>query len=90
MPDFVVLVNVTFKSGGRTYIFTQRFIPKIATINASDLPAKYNELTSYAEKCKNNQTINTLQNMSNVGVNHAGGDKVIQKTLNILKAVVNK
>ena len=90
VPDFVVLITVTFKSDGRTYIFTQRFIPKIATINGSDLPAKYNELTAYAEKCKNNQTINTLQNMSSVGVNHLGGDKIIQKTLNILNAVINK
>ncbi len=90
VPDFVVLVNVTFKSGGRTYIFTQRFMPKIVTINGSNLSAKYNELTAYAEKCKNKQAINTLQNMGSVGVNHIGGDQIIQKTLNILKAVINK
>lgn len=90
VPDFVVLITLTFKSDGRTYIFSQRFIPKIATISASNLTAKYNELTAYAEKCKNKQAVNTLQNMSSVGVNHVDGDKIIQKTLNILKAVINK
>ena len=89
MPDFVVLVNVSFKSHGRNYIFSQRFLPKIVKINAADLSAKYNELKSYADKCKANQDVNTLQTKSSVGVKHVNGDAAIQKTLDILKAVID-
>ena len=29
IPDFVVLVNLSFKSNGRTFVFSQRFLPEI-------------------------------------------------------------
>ena len=89
MPDFVVMVNVSFKSAGRTFIFSQRFLPKIVTISAANLQAKYNELENYSLKCKAGTDINQLQNNSGVGVKHLNGDGSIQKTLDILKAVID-
>lgn len=89
MPDFVVTVSLSFKSHGRNYIFSQRFLPKIVKINAADLSAKYNELVSYSEKCKAKQDVNTLQTKASVGVKHINGDAAIQKTLDILKAVID-
>lgn len=89
MPDFVVMVNVSFKSAGRTFIFSQRFLPKIVTISSTNLKTKYNELVDYAEKCKAGKEINHLQNQESVGVKHLNGDGSIQKTLDILKAVGN-
>ncbi len=89
MPDFVVMVNVSFKSAGRTFIFSQRFLPKIVTISSTNLKSKYNELVTYANKCKAGENVNQLQNNSGVGVKHLNGDGCIQKTLDILKAVCN-
>lgn len=89
MPDFVVMVNVSFKSAGRTFIFSQRFLPTIVTISAANLQAKYNELENYSLKCKAGTDINQLQNNSGVGVKHLNGDGSIQKTLDILKAVID-
>ncbi len=89
MPDFVVTVSVSFKSGNRNFIFSQRFLPKIVKISAADLNAKYNELKSYSDKCKAKQDVNTLQTKGSVGVKHINGDAGIQKTLDILKAVID-
>ncbi len=96
MPDFVVTVSVSFKSGkdpktgeGRNFIFSQRFLPKIVKISAADLSAKYNELKSYSDKCKAKQDVNTLQTNGSVGVKHINGDAAVQKTLDILKAVID-
>lgn len=89
MPDFVVFVTVSFKSHGRDFIFSQRFLPKIQMISANDLSAKYNELVDYSNKCKNKQAVNTLKTNGSVGVQHFEGDGAIQKTLDILKAVIN-
>ena len=88
IPDFVVTVSVSFKSHGRNFIFSQRFLPKIVKINAADLSAKYNELKSYSDKCKAKQDVNTLLTNGSVGVKHINGDAAIQKTLDILKAVI--
>ena len=89
MPDFVVTVSVSFKSHGRNFIFSQRFLPKIVKIHAADLSAKYNELKSYSDKCKAKQDVNTLLTNGSVGVKHINGDAAIQKTLDILKAVID-
>ncbi len=88
MPDFVVLVSFSFKSHGRDYIFSQRFLPKVVKISSSDLTSKYNELKTYSEKCKAGQDVSTLQTNGSVGVKHIKGDACIQKTLDILKAVL--
>lgn len=89
MPDFVVTVSVSFKSGNRYFIFSQRFLPKIVNISAAALNAKYNELVNYSDKCKAGQDVNTLQNLPSVGVKHINGNTSIQKTLDILKAVID-
>ena len=89
MPDFVVLVTVSFKSNGKSFIFTQRFLPQVKSISFADLKTKYAALQSYSDKCKAGEAINDLNNKSGVGVKHPYGEGTIQKTLDILKAVIN-
>ena len=89
MPDFVVLVTLTFKSNGKSFIFTQRFLPQVKSISFADLKTKYAELQSYSEKCKAGEAINILNNKAGIGVKHPYGDSSIQKTLDILNAVIN-
>ncbi len=90
MPDFVVLVTVSFKSAGKSFIFSQRFLPQVKAISSANLKAKYSALQSYSANCENGAVINDLNNKSGVGVKHPYGVGSIQKTLDILKAVVNK
>ena len=89
MPDFVVLVTLTFKSNGKSFIFTQRFLPQVKSISFADLKTKYAELQSYSEKCKAGEAINILNNKAGIGVKHPYGDSSIQKTLDILNALIN-
>ena len=89
MPDFVVLVTLTFKSNGKSFIFTQRFLPQVKSISFADLKTKYAELQSYSDKCKAGEAINILNNKAGIGVKHPYGDSSIQKTLDILNAVIN-
>ncbi len=89
VPDYVVFVNVSFKSKGKTYLFSQRFLPKVVAISSSELEAKYNELQKYADNCEQGVAINNLENNLNVEVKHSTGKQTIQKTLDILNAVVN-
>lgn len=84
MPDFVVLVDVTFKSNGCTYVFSRRFLPEIKLIKGTDVAAKYKALKTYKEKCEQNNPINNLKNDNSVEVKHPSGAAYIQKTLDIL------
>lgn len=87
IPDFVVLVNLTFKSNGRTYVFSQRFLPEIKLIKSDEAKSKLKELKAYKTTCEQNGTINYLQNNANVGVVHPSGAACIQKTLDILEKI---
>lgn len=87
MPDFVVLVNVSFKSDGRTYIFSQRFLPQIKLIKGNEVKTKYQDLVAYKTASESKSAINSLQNKSSVGVKHPHGAACIQKTLDILKKI---
>ena len=89
MPDFVTVVTVVFKSQGRTFMFSQRFLPKVVKINAADLNAKYSELAAYADKCKNGLPCGTVEQRSSVPVTHYDGNGGIYKTLKMLKAILN-
>ncbi len=89
MPDFVVLVTVVFNSGGKRYIFSQRFLPKIVMIGSDKLKERYDALKDYTEKCKAGKAINYLQTKSSVGVKHVDGNGGVYKNLDILKAVMN-
>lgn len=90
IPDFVVLVTVRFQSGGRTFIFAQRFIPKVVAISSDKLKEKLEELENYAEACEDEEYVNTFTvGGKTVGVLHTDGAEGIQKTIDILKAVVN-
>jgi hypothetical protein len=88
MPDFVVLVTVSFKSDGKSFIFSQRFLPKVKTVSCQDLQSNYSQLKAYAGWCNNGIAINYLNNKSDVPVKHPYGAGSIQKTVDILKAVV--
>lgn len=87
MPDFVVLVTVTFKSNGSTYIFSQRFLPEIKLIKGNEVKSKLQELKAYKTTCEQNGTVNYLQNNASVGVAHPSGAVCIQKTLDILEKI---
>ena len=49
MPDFVVLVTITFKSNGRTFMFSQRYLPEIKTLKRHEAKSKENLLLDYEE-----------------------------------------
>lgn len=93
IPDFVVFVTVSFTAeengNKKTYVFSQRFLPKIVEISSDDLKSKYQELETYANNCVAGNAINTLSNNSNVEVKHPGGSCAVQKNLSILKAILD-
>lgn len=89
IPDFVVNVLVSFQAGGKTYIFSRNYVPKIVEVSRDELKTHYDALTAYSNKCKNLEYINTLGNDSSVGVIHKDGDGHVQKSLDILKYVMN-
>lgn len=49
MPDFVVLVTITFKSNGRTFMFSQRYLPEIKTLKRHEAKSMENLLLDYEE-----------------------------------------
>jgi len=90
IPDFVVLVTVSFNSDGRTFIFSQRFLPQIKTITTSELNAEFKKLNDYAKKCREGEAAGSLQNNSNVKVKSPMGDKFIEKTLAVIREIIKK
>lgn len=49
IPDFVVLVTITFKSNGRTFMFSQRYLPEIKTLKRHEAESMENLLLDYEE-----------------------------------------
>ena len=49
MPDFVVLVTITFNSDGRTFVFSQRYLPEIKKIKRHEAKSMENLLLDYEE-----------------------------------------
>ncbi len=90
MPDFVVLVTVSFNSQGRSFLFSQRFIPKVVAISSDDLKQKKLQLEKFIVTCETGAYPSYLKNTEKiVGVKHFDGEASIQKTIDILRAVVN-
>ena len=85
MPDFVVLVSLTFESGGRTYVFSQRFLPEIKFMKRSEVPDMLSKLKGYAKSSKSGSCGHLAG--SEVPVYHPSGDALIQKTIDILEKI---
>lgn len=88
VPDYVVCVTVSFRAGGKTYVFSNRFIPKVVLLTGDNVKTKYNEMQAYYTKAKNGSAINTLANDGTTPVYHLHGADYIQKDLNILSYLV--
>lgn len=84
IPDFVVLVTITFNSDGRTFVLSQRYLPKIVTIKRSEVPAMIEKLNKYR------RTANTGYGKvtgSEIPVCYPIGAESIQETIKILKEI---
>ena len=84
IPDFVVLVTVTFKSDGRTFVLSQRYLPNIITMKRSEVPAMIEKLEKFKEAASNGYGEVTG---SEVPVCHPNGAEYIQKTIDILHKI---
>ena len=88
MPDFVVCVYVTFKSGGRHYAFSKRFLPVYKAISGDEVKQKSEEIKAYSNKCKEGKAINKLNTHPSVNVYHPQGDERVQKTITIFDKIL--
>lgn len=88
MPDFVVCVYVTFKSGGRNYSFSKRFLPVYKAISGDEVKKKSEEIKAYSNKCKEGKAINKLNTHPSVNVYHPQGDERVQKTITIFDNIL--
>lgn len=87
VPDFVVFVHVSFKSGGRTYQFSSRYLPNVELISSNNLDKKKASLEAYIAKCEQKVPINYLNGGSSVGIIHTDGEKLMKKTMKILNII---
>lgn len=87
VPDFVVCVYLTFKSNGRQFTFSHRFLPEYKLISGNDLKTKKAALESYSAKCKNKESVGTLNNNAGVGFTNINGHHDLARTLKILKTI---
>lgn len=90
-----LVVNILFRiiledgsDEGTTVIFSQRFLPEIKLIGGEELDAKYDQLCKYSENCANGIAVDKTN--SGVAVYHLTGNQCIDKTMQILKAVLDK
>lgn len=89
VPDFVVTVQVSFKSNGRKHVFIKRFIPEVKLVNYDIIKERYDKLIEYSDKCRNSLPVNTLDNDPTIPVYHKNGDKLIKKTLDLLHEIID-
>ena len=84
MPDFVVLVTISFNSDGRTFVFTQRYLPKIVKIKRSEVPAMIAKLEKFKKTASKGYGKVTG---SEISVCYPNGAETIQKTIDILNKI---
>lgn len=84
IPDFVVLVTITFNSDGRTFVLSQRYLPKIVTMKRSEVPAMIEKLEKFKEAA--NCSYGTVAD-SEIPVCYSDGTESIQKTIDILNKI---
>lgn len=87
-PDFVVSVFVTFRSNGRNYQFSRRFLPQVKLISGNDLKTMQTKLQQYVTDSKNGKEINFVNNGMSIGVKHPNATNQMEKTLNILQQIL--
>ena len=88
MPDFVVCVYVTFKSGARHSAFSTPFLPVYKAISGDEVKKKSEEIKAYSNKCKEGKAINKLNTHPSVNVYHPQGDERVQKTITIFDKIL--
>ncbi len=90
VPDYFVNIVVNFKCREAPYgvEICKQYVPKYVLLSRSQLKAKYEELKAYAAKCDAEQSVGSVENAPDIKfINYSGG-KYLQKTLNILKKIV--
>lgn len=94
IPDFVVLVTVSFKAGGKTYVFSRNYLPKIKSVGIAansyydkELLNIFKNLQAFSNKCKNNEAAGTIANDASVEVHYVNGDAYVQKSLDLLNSL---
>ena len=89
VPDFVVVVTLTFMSQGNLHIFTQKYIPKIVSISRSELAAKTSDIFNFYKKVEEGSTfsrnglIYTCGDMITTGDKDKGFINAIMKGLGL-------
>ncbi len=79
-PDLVVTVVVKFKSNGRTFMFSQRYLPEVKVISGNDVKNRYAALKNYKTKCQNGSPIN---NVNGTPVKHTSGTATVERIIKI-------
>ena len=90
VPDYYVNIVLNFKCREAPVgvEICKQYVPRYVLLSRSELAQKYEELKAYAEKCDAEKPVGTVENNTNVSfINYSGG-KYLQKTLNILKKIV--
>lgn len=82
IPDLVVTVVIKFKSNGRTFMFSQRYLPEVKVITGNDVKTRYTALKNYKEKCKNGSAINSVNGKP---VKHTTGSATVERILKIFE-----
>mgnify|MGYP003304348753 FL=1 len=84
IPDFVVLVTITFNSDGRTFVLSQRYLPKIVTMKRSEVPTMVEKLEKYKKAASSGY--GKVMGCE-VSVCYPNGAESIQKTIDILNKI---
>lgn len=85
IPDLIVTVVIRFKSNGRTFMFSQRYIPEVKVITGSGVQDCYNALKRYKTKCVNGTAINTVNGKP---VKHTTGNATVERILKIFDTIL--
>lgn len=80
IPDLVVTVVISFKSGGKTFTFSQRYLPEVKVITGDAVKSKWEVLKKYKTKCLKGESINTVNGQP---VKHASGLATVERILKI-------
>ena len=97
-PDFVVAVTLSFYTrdarsrpkDAEPCTFSKVFIPKIQMVSREEMKAVSARIQEYANNCKEYRPVGVMANdyrYGKVNVKNHGGDKLMEKTLRMLKKI---
>ena len=89
VPDFVVCVTLSFRSGNRDYLFSRRFVPAVRVIKGSEVVDARQRLTSFARRCTNSLPYARMSNDAAVPVYDLEGAAQVEKSLQILNFILS-